>query len=142
MSNSVRVSSGDLGGIASVFRALAEARWTSFDKLSVHATLRWPDLKAKVKLDLNTHHVETASQVLLSLSVPRPDGTKVAWTVDVWIGPEVVSVTGAVYAEDARGFIVDHLFEHTEEATEATGAAELIRSMVSRVCAERRFLES
>ena len=37
---SVRVSWGDLGGVADVFRALAEARWTSFHKLYVHATLR------------------------------------------------------------------------------------------------------
>ncbi len=142
MSNCVRVSSEDLGGVAGVFRALAEAQWTSFNKLYVHATLRWPDLKPKVNLDLRTHNVETASHVLLSFSVPRPDGTQVAWELVVWIGPEVVSATGSVYAQDAKGFVVDHLFERTEEATEAAGAAELIKSMASRVCAERRFLES
>ena len=38
--------------------------------------------------------------------------------------------------------IVDHVFDCTEEATEAADAAEMIRSMASRVCAERRFLES
>ena len=142
MSNCVGVTSGDLRGVAGVFRALAEARWTSFDKLYVHATLRWPDVKPKVNLDLLTHVVETASQVSLSISVPRLDGTEVTWELVVWIAPEVVSATGAVYAQDANGIVVDRLFERTEEATEAAGAAELITSMASRLCAERRFLES
>jgi hypothetical protein len=55
------------------------------------------------------------------------------------IGPEVVSATAAVYAKGAKGLVVDSHFERTEEAA---GAAELIRSMAARVCAERRFLES
>ncbi len=142
MSNSVHVSSEDLVGVAGVFRALAEARWTLFPKVYTHTTLRWPDVKPTVNLDLHTHNVETASRVFLVLSVPRPNGTEVVWELDVWIGPEVVGATGAVYAKDARGFVVDRHFERTEEATEAAGAAELIRSMAARVCAERRFLES
>ena len=48
----------------------------------------------------------------------------------------------SVYAQDAEGLVVDQLFERTEEATEAGGAAELIKSMASTVCAERRLLES
>jgi hypothetical protein len=102
MSNSVQVTSGDLGGVAGVFRALAEARWTSFDKLYRHATLRWPDLKQKVNLDLRTHSVQTASHVSLTLSAPRPDGTEVVWALDVWIGPEIVAATGQVYAPVPR----------------------------------------
>jgi hypothetical protein len=117
MSNSVHVSSEDLGGVAVVFRALAEARWTSFNKLYVHATLRWPDLNPKVNLDLRTHIVETASHAFLSFSVPRPDGTQVTWELVVWIGPEVVGATGSVYAQDGEGLLlVDRLFERTEEA--------------------------
>jgi hypothetical protein len=113
-----------------------------FDKVYDHATLRWPDLKPKVNLDLRTHRVKTASHVFLTVSAPRPDGTEAVWELAVWIGPEVVTATGEVYAADAQGVVVDHLFERTEEATEAAGAAELVRSMARRVCAERRFLES
>jgi hypothetical protein len=141
MTNFIGVSSGDLGGVAAAFRALAEARWTSFEKLYFHATLRWPDVKPTVNLDLHTHKVKNASKLSLILSVPRPDGTEVSWNLNVWIGPEVVSVTGQVYAQDA-GLIVDRHFDRTEVATEAAGTAELIRSMTSRVCTERRFLES
>jgi hypothetical protein len=136
------VSSEDLVGVAGVFRALAEARWTLFSKVYAHATLRWPDVKPRVNLDLLTHYVEAASRLSLVLSVPRPDGTEVVWEVDVWIGPDVASATGAVYAKDATGLVVDRHFERTEEATEAAGTADLIMSMASRVCAERRFLES
>jgi hypothetical protein len=142
MSNSVLVTSGDLDGVAGVFRALAEARWTSFEKLSLHATLRWPELKPKVNLDLHTHNVKTASHLSLTLTAPRPDGTEVAWSLLIWIGPEVVTATGEVYSVNARGVVLDQVFERTEEATDVAGAAELIRSMTSRVCAERRFLES
>ena len=95
-----------------------------------------------MNLDLLTHSVKTASHVSLTLAAPRPDGSKVAWALVVWIGPEVVTATGEVNAEDAQGVVVDQLFERTEEATDAAGGAELIRSMASRVCAERRFLES
>lgn len=136
------MSSEDLVGVAGVFRALAEAQWTLFSKLHFHATLRWPDVEFAVKLDLRTNANETASTLSLVLSVPRPDGTQVEWRLDVWIGPEVVSITGVVYATTAKRFGVDSHFECTEEATEAAGAAELIRSMAARVCAERRFLES
>jgi hypothetical protein len=142
MSHCVGVTSGDLDGVAAVFRALAEARWSSFSKLQAHASLRWPQLKQKVNLNLQTHNVKTASRVALTLTVPRPNGTEAAWELDAWIGPEAVAATGMVYTRDARGLVVDHLLECTEEAPEAAGAAELITSMAARVCAERRFLES
>jgi hypothetical protein len=125
-----------------VFRALAEAQSSFFSKVYAHATLRWPDLKSKVTLDLRTNQLGTASTLHLALTVPRPDGTEVAWRLDVWIGPEVVSATGLVYATTAKRLVLDSHFECTEEATEAAGAAELIRSLSARVCAERRFLES
>jgi len=144
MSNAVPVTSGDLGGVAGVFRALAEARWTSFYKLYVNTTLRWPDLRPRpvVDLALRTHKVETASHVALTLSVRRPDGTAVMWALVVWIGPGVVAVTGEVYAEDSEGIVIDSVLDVTEEATDAAGAAALIRSMAVRVCAQRRFLET
>jgi hypothetical protein len=123
MSNSIQVTSGDLGGVAGVFRALAEARWTSFDKLYRHATLRWPDLKQTVNLALLTHSVHTASRVSLTLSAPRPDGTEAMWVLDVWIGPEVVAATGQVYATGTQGVVVDHLFER-QRAHEPHGACQ------------------
>lgn len=141
MSKSGRVTSGDLGGVAQVFRALAEAQVTTFQRVYSHAKLRWPELKSDVKLSLNTHVVEMASQVVLSLSVLRPDGIELLWSLDVWIQHELVTATGEVYSAD-RGRVMDHLFERTEEAADADAAAELIKSMASRVCAERRFLES
>ena len=95
-----------------------------------------------MNLDLHPHYLKTASTVHLILSVPRPDGTEVSWSLDVWVGPELMSATGAVYATDATRHIVDRHFERTEAATEATGAAGLVRSMASMVCAERRFLGS
>ncbi len=142
MSDAVRVTAGNLAGVAVVLRALADARWTVFQKLRLHATLRWPGLTSEVSLVLNTHHLDTASHVFLTLSVPRSDGTEVEWGLVVWIAPDVVTATGHVYAKDVRDVIVDHVFDCTEEATEAADAAEMIRSMASRVCAERRFLES
>jgi hypothetical protein len=142
MSNSAGVSSEDLVVVAGVFRAVAEARSTFFSKVYAHAILRWPDVKSTVTLDLCTNKLETASTLHLALSVPRPDGTEVAWRLDLWIGPEVVSATGVVYATTSKRLVVDTHFECTEEATGAAGAAELIRSMAARVCAERRLLES
>lgn len=95
-----------------------------------------------MKLSLHTNVVKTASQVFLTLAVPRPDGTEVRSELIVWIGPQAVRATGSVYAQDSNGCVVVHLFERTEEAIQAPSAAQLINSMASRVCAERRFLES
>lgn len=136
------MSSEDLVGVAAVFRALAEARWTLFPKVCTHAILRWPNVRPTVNLDLLTNSVEAASNPFLVLSVPRPDGTEVVWELAVWIGPEVARATGAVFARDAEGHVVDRHFERTEEAIDAAGTADLIMSMASRMCGERRFLES
>ena len=65
-----------------------------FSKLHLFAILRWPGVDFAVELDLRTKVNEAASTLHLVLSVPRPDGTQVEWRLDVWIGPEVVSVTG------------------------------------------------
>ena len=76
---------------------------------------------------------------LARISVPfgaRAGRDRSCVVLDVGIGPEVVSACGAVYAGDAKGLVVDPVFERTEEATDA---AELSKSMTSRVCPERRF---
>ena len=128
----------DVDALGKVLRALAEARDGPFYSLYVDLSYRFKNSSPNFGFRIYRLADSVGAMLAVGVSVTRPDGTDIGWSLSLTTSPGSMLVTACVEITDDHG--TDEVFERSVSATDCHEASTLISTLASEVCAERQWL--
>lgn len=137
--NHVEVT-GTLDSVRAIMRSLAEARDGPFYGLWVAATHVWPAGHPVPEIGFRIYSVAGSDDafVVVSVSVVRPDGDLVCWSLTALASASCMEISAQVELSTDGG--TEQLFQSAETAETSEEATTLIATYARQVCAQRRWL--
>ena len=131
---------GDIDSVRAILRALAEVRDGSFYSLYVDLTYRkahpLPQIGFRIYQVANSHEAVLG----VGVSVTRPDGTIVSWSLSIETSARSLDISGTVELTDDNGS--REVFVRSAETADLQQVANLIHNVADEVCAQKHWFET
>ena len=127
----------DVNAVWTLMRAVVDARRAHFQELWIDASYAVAGTMPRIGYSV-VDRADQGVHLNVGVSVRRPDGIVVGWSLSVKTEPTLLTVTGTVELEDDDS--AREAFARSEPATDVTTAAWLIDTLAAEVCRQRSWL--